>query len=158
QSLAARGPLTLTELERVTGRSKSLVFRSLRELEQRQFVSRASDHRYRLGLVAFEVGAAFLSQGGIDDSIRETLRVLADQTGESTNLGILRGAEVLYLMKFEGRASYVTLSRVGGRAPATCTANGKALLSTLSTAELKKAVQEPFAQMTQRSLTTFDDL
>ncbi|MCU1440641.1 MAG: hypothetical protein JWP85_1638 [Rhodoglobus sp.] len=150
--------LTLTELERGIGRSKTLVFRALRELEQLQLVARVGDHRYRLGLAAFEVGAAFLTQGQIDDSIRTTLRDLADESGESTNLGVLRGSEVLYLMKYEGHGAYVTLSRVGGRVPATCTAIGKALLSTLSSDELHAIVHDPLPQMTPASISRMTEL
>lgn len=159
KALAAEGhALTLTELERATGRNKSLIFRSLRELEQRQFVARVYDHRYRLGLLAFEVGVAFLSQDTADDSIRNTLRELADETGESANLGVLRGSEVLYLMKFEGRGSFVTLSRVGGRVSASCTAIGKALLATLTSEELRQVVPDPLIRMTPASIVTLEEL
>jgi len=159
RELAKAGhPLSLSDLERATGRSKTLVFRSLRELENLQFVVRVPDRRYRLGLSAFEVGAAFITQPDIDDSVRATLRRLADDSGESANLGVLRSNEVLYLMKFESRASFVTLSRVGGRVPATCTAIGKALLAMLDPEQLRTTFSDPLPQMTSDSICGLDEL
>lgn len=154
----ANRPLRLAEIEREVGRSKSIVFRTLRELEQLGFVSCSHDRRYRLGVAAFEVGAAYLARGRAVDSIRAVLRDLAQRAGESTNLSVLQGQDVLYLMKFEGPTSYVTISRLGGRVPASCTASGKALLATLPSPAVRDLLPEPLTRLTPSSPATLDEL
>lgn len=150
--------LSLTELERATGRTKSLLFRTLQELVRHEFVHRSHDRRYSLGIAAFEAGAAYLAKHTNRDTIRRVLRDLADSAGQSTNLSILRGCDALYLMKFQGPTTHVTISRVGGRVPATCTASGKALLASLEPEEVRHHVRDPLDQMTPWSIATFDEL
>lgn len=150
--------LTLAQLERTLPRSKSLIFRVLRELESRELVARDSSGRYRLGIEAFELGAAYLHQSSYTDVIRQTLEQLARDTGDTVNLGVLRGGEVLYIMKFPGASSYVTISRVGGRVPANCVAIGKALLAQLPEEEIRGRLRDPLTKMTERSVDRVDDL
>lgn len=151
-------PLSLAQLERELHRSKSLIFRVLRELEARELVVRDSVGRYRLGIEAFELGAAYLNQSPYAEVVRQTLEQLAISTGDTVNLGVLRGTDVLYIMKFQGASSYVTVSRVGGRVPANCVAIGKALLASLSDDEIRARFDEPLPQMTERSVDRLDDL
>ena len=151
-------PLTLAQLERLLPRSKSLIFRVLRELESHELVMRDGLGRFRLGIEAFEMATAYLSQWAFADVVRQTLEQLADETGDTVNLGVLRGGEVLYLMKFQGASSYVTISRVGGRVPANCVAIGKALLEKLDDSDVQRRFTEPLPQMTERSVRTMDGL
>lgn len=152
------GPVTLAQLERQLPRSKSLIFRVLRELEARQFVMRDEAGRFRLGIEAFEMATAYLGQWAFADVVRQTLEQLANATTDTVNLGTLRGPEVLYLMKFQGSSSYVTVSRVGGRVPANCVAIGKALLAELSDTEVQARLRDPLPQMTERSVATLNEL
>lgn len=151
-------PLSLAQLERSLSRSKSLIFRVLRELETRELIARDSAGRYRLGIEAFEMGAAYLNQSTYTDVIRRVLEQLARETRDTVNLGVLRGNDVLYVMKFPGASSYVTISRVGGRVPANCVAIGKALLAELSDADIRSRFSHPLPQMTEHSVQTVDDL
>lgn len=155
---ASDSPLTLAQLERVLSQSKSLIFRVLRELESREFVSRDAAGRFRLGIEAFEMATAYLSQWAFSDVVRQTLEQLAAETGDTVNLGVLRGTEVLYLMKFQGASSYLTISRVGGRVPANCVAIGKALLAELTDDAIRKRFRDPLPQMTEDSVQTVADL
>lgn len=151
-------PITLAQLERQLPQSKSLIFRVLRELEARDFVVRDQTGRFRLGIEAFEVATAYLSQWGLADVVRLTLEQLADATGNTVNLGVLRGSQVLYLMKFQGASAYVTVSRVGGRVPANCVAIGKALLAQLPDNEVRRRFSDPLPRMTDQSVRTVDGL
>lgn len=152
------GALTLAQLERILPRSKSLIFRVLRELETHELVARDPMGRYRLGIEAFELGGAYLSQLAYVDVVRQALEQLAAETGDTVNLGMLRGPDVLYLMKFQGESAYVTISRVGGRVPASCVAIGKALLAHLPDSELRRRLHDPLPKMTDRSVATIDEL
>lgn len=152
------GPITLAQLERKLPRSKSLIFRVLRELEAREFIMRDHAGQFRLGIEAFEMATAYLGQWAFANVVRQSLEQLADETGDTVNLGVLRGTEVLYLMKFQGASSYVTVSRVGGRVPANCVAIGKALLAELPDTEIRARMRDPLPQMTDQSVQTVRDL
>ena len=147
--------LSLSELERGVLRSKSLIFRVLRELEAGDMVDRDASGRYRLGLGALEIGAASLGQRGFTELVGGILQSVADESGETVSLGVLRGSEVLYLMKFQGPNSYITISRVGGRVPATCVAIGKVLLAQLSESDIRAEFgRSRFPRMTPKSVST----
>ena len=147
-------PLALAEIERSLERTKSLVFRVLRELERQELVRRDGDGRYWLGIEALEVGAAYLMHSDFTATVRRVLQAAATATRENVNLSVLRGGDVLYLMKIPGPDSYVTISRVGGRVPAHCVASGKALLAELPSEEIRSLLHEPLATMTPHSPAT----
>lgn len=154
----ADGAQSLAQLERRVARSKSLIFRVLRELESHDLVARDGSGRYRLGIESFELGAAYLAHMSYADVVRETLAQLATDTGDTVNMGVLRDGDVLYVMKFPGASAYVTISRIGGRVPANCVAIGKALLAQLSDEEVRTRMQEPLPKMTERSVAHLDGL
>jgi DNA-binding IclR family transcriptional regulator len=151
-------PLSLAQLERAVASSKSLLFRVLRELEACDFLTRDAMGRYALGLAAFEIGAAYANQSPFVPVVRRVLQELARESGETINLGVLRGAQVLYVMKFPGRSAYVTVSRVGGHVPANCVAIGKALLTGFPEEEIRRRFPDPLARMTDRSVQTVEEL
>jgi IclR family transcriptional regulator, acetate operon repressor len=83
------------------------------------------------------------------------LRRLQEQTGETVHLGVLRGVEVIYLDKVEGRQSVRMYSQIGNASPAYCTGVGKAALSTLGDAHLRGILEaidfRPFTENTHRN-------
>lgn len=135
-----------------------MIFRVLRELTDKELVTRDVNGRYRLGIEAFEIGAAYMSQADSTEIVRHVLQELAYTAGETVNLGVLRSNEVLYVMKFLGPKSFVTISRVGGRVPANCIAIGKVLLAQLSEKELRAILSDPLPQLTNNSIATLEDL
>lgn len=154
----ANAPVSLADLERMLPRTKSLIFRVLRELADKELVMRDPNGRYRLGIEAFEIGAAYLSQADSTEIVRQVLQELAYTAGETVNLGVLRDNEVLYVMKFLGPKAFVTISRVGGRVPANCIAIGKILLAELTEDQLQRAFTEPLPQLTHNSIQSMEDL
>lgn len=150
-------PLALSEITRQLGCSKSLVFRVLRELEARDLVERV-DHRFGLGIGSLEIGGAFIEQVTFSDSVRGVLRDLKDEIGETASLGLLHQTDIVYLMREEGRNSVITLTQIGRRLPAHCTALGKALLSTYSDDAVKALFTDSFRRLTSRSIASFEEL
>jgi DNA-binding IclR family transcriptional regulator len=158
--LLARAPeaRTSADIAREIGRSKSLVFRVMRELDVCDLVSRGDDGRYWLSFGVLEIGGAFLANSDFIRSAQLALRELSRQTGETSNMGVLRDLDVLYVVKQEGRNSIVTISHVGARIPAHCSALGKAILSQLADEEIVARFSETLSPMTQRSIATRADL
>lgn len=157
-------PLSIAQIAARTGRTKSLVYRVLAELESRSFVTRGQAGSYSLGVAAVELGGAFSTSVPLLSSIRQVLRQLSAFTNETANLGILQGDQVLYLAREEGELSVISVSRVGKLLPANATAIGKALLAELSDDDVRQlfatrlTADGELGQLTPRSLTSIDDL
>jgi IclR family acetate operon transcriptional repressor len=87
------------------------------------------------------------------------LRALRDVTKETANLGILEEGEVVTLAQAESREIMRAISPVGGRAPVTASAMGKALLATYPDAVIiDLATRTPMRRITQKSLTSIEAL
>jgi IclR family acetate operon transcriptional repressor len=121
--------VTLADMAEVLELPKSSVFRYLVTLEDRDYAVRDAE-----GLRFFP-GPAFLQS----DSRRLDLLVqrahphlvaLRDEVGETVNLGVLDGSEVVYLDVVESERSVRLAARVGARDPIHSTALGKALTAT----------------------------
>lgn len=157
--LAASGrQLATSEIARETASSRSLVFRVLHELEAAELVRRHGDHEFWLGMQVLELGGAYASQWDFSQTVRQTMAELATDIGETVNFAVLDGAEIVYLLKQEGRYSVTTISVVGTRLPANCTSLGKAMLSTLPEEDLENRLQPPLPASTPRSISKMADL
>jgi IclR family pca regulon transcriptional regulator len=161
-ALARNGAeLSLGDLAEHTGHTKSLVYRSLAELEPRRYVTKLDNGHYALGLATVELGGAFAIQMPLMASVRRVCRWLAKQTEESVNLGVLQGDQILYLVREEGGRSVFALSAVGKLLPANAVALGKALLA-LNTddrvREIFAAQIEGHGQLTAITENTITDL
>lgn len=154
----AAQPQSLSELTRTTGVSKSLAFRVLRELESRELVTRGEDGRFTLGVSALELAGSYLQLSGLGTLARGVLRDLASESGDTADLAVLRGAEILYVMKEEGPHAYPTISHVGKRLPANCSALGKVLLSKLDDKEIVARFAGSYPQLTPKSASSWEEL
>ena len=66
------------------------------------------------------------------DRCRPHLTALARQTGETADLSVLRGNQMIFLDQAEGTSRLRTVSAVGEAFPLTTTANGRACLAALT--------------------------
>ena len=151
-------PHSMSALAKITGRTKSLVYRVIRELEATDCVQEVEGGRYWLGISALELGGAYISQSDYTSTARNVLQELSQETGETVSLATLRGSDVLYLEKWEGTYSVVTISHVGRRLPASCTALGKALLASLNDDEVSELHEDPLPTLTLHSIASVQEL
>lgn len=126
----AKGSKRLGPLAETLGIHKSTVLRLLQTLETHDFVRRRDgEPEFSLGLRILALSATILSDLDVRSAARAHIEQLAAETGETVHLGMLDGAEVVYLDKVESIHPVRMYSRVGARAPAYCTGVGKALLA-----------------------------
>lgn len=153
--LAVAGrPLATSEIARETASTRSLAFRVLVELEAAGLVERHGQHEFWLGMQVLELGGAYASQWDFSQTLRRSMSELAAEIGETVNFAVLDGSEIVYVLKQEGRNSVTTISVVGTRLPANCTALGKAMLSTLPDEDLDSRLKLPLPATTPRSIAT----
>lgn len=126
-----RARLTLEDIARATRLPRSTAHRILDQLVRLDWLDH-SPSGYRLGRRALAFGSGEGSHAGIRAAAAPFLHRLQLRTGMVAELAVLDGPDVLYLDKAGGRSALTVPSRVGGRAPAHCTALGKAILAWLA--------------------------
>lgn len=124
---SARVPLE--ELARRTRLPRSTVHRILDSLLRLGWVEH-SPGGYHLGPRLHRLGGG-AGHGEIRAAAAPTLNDLHHRTGLVVHLGVLDGAELLYLDRIGARPSSPSNARVGGRVPAHATAAGKSILAGL---------------------------
>jgi DNA-binding IclR family transcriptional regulator len=137
-------PVPLDRIARACGLPRSTAYHLVTAMIEEGFVVHLADeHRYGLGVAAFEVGSGYSRQEPLQRISRRTLAELADRTAHTAHLAVLHGRDVLYVVeeRAPGRAPLVT--DVGVRLPAHLTASGRAILSALPAAQVRALYPEP---------------
>lgn len=122
-------PVSLKQLAMETGLHPSTAHRILGAMAVSGFVERADPGTYRLGIRLLELGNVVKSRINIRDSAMPLMQQLHQRIGESVNLGVRQGDEIVYVERTSsGRSSVRVVHLVGARAPLHVTAVGKLYL------------------------------
>ena len=122
--------LGVAELSRRLGLGKSSVHRLLTTLLQEGLVEQdGRTGRYRLGIIMFELGEAVRLHMDLHGAAAAVLLALREQTGESVQLGVANGDDVVYLERLDSAHSLRLFGEPGRRVPLYCTSSGKVLLA-----------------------------
>ncbi len=125
-------PVSLDRLASAVGLPRSTAYHLMRAMEAEGFVTHLADeHRYGLGVAAFEVGSGYSRQGPLQRIARRPLAALADALGQSAHLAVLHGRDVLYVIEERAPGRPPLVTDVGVRLPAHLTASGRAVLAAL---------------------------
>lgn len=129
--------LQLREVARRTAINKSTAYRFLAHLE-------SAGYLYCDGTGAYVIGPKLARLGtGVNYDVmlrkigRPALQRLWETTGETVNLGILDGHQVLYVDVIESSHTFRLASEVGSRRPLHCTSLGKSMAAYLPPQELQ---------------------
>ncbi|MFG2961019.1 IclR family transcriptional regulator [Streptomyces sp. NPDC048291] len=143
--------LTLEQIAGQTGLPRSTAHRIIDQLVGVGWLEHMTTG-YRLGHRALGLGGREVSHSALRAAAAPTLHRLALRTGLVVHLAVLDETEVYYLDKVGGRSAVDVPSRVGGRAPAHCTALGKAMLAWLTPERLDQDYGSGLASRTKRSI------
>ena len=147
---------SLAELCPALGLHKSTAHRLMMVLEQHRLVVKSPETgRYRLGLRLYELGSRAIDGLDLRGRARPYLDRLQERFGETVFFCILDEGQVFYVDKVESQRSVRTACTVGSRAPAYCTAVGKAMLSELPDTEVAAIVRKSgMKTITANTITT----
>ncbi|WP_062464101.1 IclR family transcriptional regulator [Demequina soli] len=123
--------LKLREISDRTGIPMPTAFRVVATLEEGGFLERSEDGTIRPGVAVLTLGSAALRGSGLVQVSEQPLRRLAETTGETVNMGVLLGDEVLYLVRLRNSDLVTANVQVGSTLPAPVTSMGKLLLAYL---------------------------
>lgn len=138
--LASRAtPVSAGAIARELGLPRSTTYELLTELAAAGFaVHLPNERRWGLGLVAFEIGTAYLRGEPLERAGRPVLAKLCIRTAGTAHLGVLHGAQTLYLAKDKAGFGGPTLvTEVGVRLPAALTATGLSILAHLPAEQVR---------------------
>ena len=131
-------PVPAASLARELGLPRSSTYHLLAVLAHEGFVVHLPEARaYGLGVSVFELGSAYLRHDPLERLTRPLLVRLVDRVGATGHLGVLHGAETLYLLKETPRGAISLVTDVGVRLPAHLTAVGRAMLARLPRAQVR---------------------
>lgn len=154
--------LQLADIATVLGVPRSSAHALLNDMTESRLlevVAGSDPPRYRVGLLAFEVGSAFLRQRNLADEARAIVDRLAATCDENAHLGILDGRDVIYAAKAESSNAIRVASYVGLRIPAHATAVGKVLLAAFDPTEVIALYRSrPPETLTAKTKTRLDDI
>ena len=148
----------VSELSRDLGITTGTAHRSVTTLQAQGFVEQnSSTRKYRLTVKIVALADSVRSRLSIADLAHERIAALAERSGETSNLAMLKDGEVVYVDKVASEAMIGIEVRVGSRVPAYCTALGKAILAFTPESEVTRyldaATFERYTPTTARSGT-----
>jgi IclR family pca regulon transcriptional regulator len=158
---AAEPKLTLAQVARRAGLDNATAFRILNTLVTLDYVERVAGSRnFRLTLKCLDLGFNAIARAELRERVRPVLRSLVGEVNEAASVGVLDGADVVYVERVQ--AGLVRLGvdvRVGSRIPAYCSAIGLAILAFLPREEQDRVLAlKPRVKLTPRTVTDLKDI
>ncbi|NMU93657.1 IclR family transcriptional regulator, partial [Achromobacter ruhlandii] len=160
-ALAAQpDPVTLKELSATTGLHASTAHRILNDLVVGRYVERVDNGLYQLGMRLLELGSLVKGRLNVREAAIAAMRSLHKLTGQTINLSVQQGDEIVYIDRaWSERSGMQVVRAIGGRAPLHLTSTGKLFLSTGDARQVRAyALRTGLAGHTRNSLTDLDRL
>jgi IclR family acetate operon transcriptional repressor len=130
ETMAGQGrPVGVADLVELTGLPQGTVHRLLQGLHLRGYVRRDSSRKYSLGTAAVRLADA--AQRSMSRSARPYLAELVELSGETANLAVLEGDDVVYVAQVPSPHTLRMFAEVGRHVPPHSTAVGKVLLAAM---------------------------
>lgn len=160
--LALFGPdrpeLSAGDVARQIAWPRSSVARLLAAMHGSGFLDRDGlSGRYRVGLRLAALGAVAVDATSLQRIAQPELEDLAQRSGETANISVLSGGEVVNVGLVLSPRPIKHMGWVGRRMPVHATAAGKALVAWRG-ADLSDVVRPPLRRCTARTITRMDEL
>ncbi len=152
--------ITLKELSSRTGLHASTAHRILNDLVVGRYVERVDNGVYQLGMRLLELGSLVKGRLNVHEAALAGMRALHKLTGQTVNLSIQQGDEIVYIDRaWSERSGMQVVRAIGGRAPLHLTSTGKLFLSTADGRAIRAyAMRTGLAGHTRNSLTDLEKL
>jgi IclR family pca regulon transcriptional regulator len=146
--------LSLAQVARALGCSRTRPFRYLHTLERLGYLRRDADAgTYRPTALTLALGYAFLDGQALTEIAQPVLERLKDEVRGSAHLGILDRGELVYVGAARTAVITAVNVRIGSRLPATSTSIGRILLAWLDPSEVDRLIGTgPIPAHTHRSI------
>jgi len=147
-------PHSLESLTRKTGYNKTTCFRFLKTMCQLGLVEQ-NRRTYHLGPAIVSLGLKALKGLNLRQASPPLMKRLRDETGETVNLSLLSGTEIIFIERVMSDYLVNTNINVGDRLPVYCASMGKVILAFMSDSNVEKIISQlEFRARTSRTLTS----
>jgi DNA-binding IclR family transcriptional regulator len=125
------GSVSLKELAQATALHPSTAHRILNDMVVGRFVDRGEQAgSYRLGMRLLELGNLVKARLSVREAAIEPMRELHRRTGQTVNLSVRQGDEIVYVERsYSERSGMQVVRAIGGRAVLHLTSSGKLFLA-----------------------------
>ena len=154
EALVSEREVELSHLCRQLKLPKTTVHRILLTLESLGYVKQnPANSKYLASIKFFEIGRQVARRLNFIETAHAHLVTLSEKTGETINLGVLDGVDVVCVDKVESKQQLKQDQPIGARHKAYCTSFGKAILAFLPDEErLRRLPQGTIIPFTPNSL------
>ena len=153
----ADGEVALSDLAESSGLPLPTIHRIMRTLVSNGYVRQQPSRRYALGPRLIRLGET--ASRALGSWARPYLAELTEAIGETSNMAVLDGNQIVYVAQVPSQHSMRMFTEVGRRVDAHATAVGKAVLAHLPeetvTQMLTRAGMRP---QTERTISTIDSM
>ncbi len=148
--------LSNSDISRRLNIPKSSASYILSVMENRAFLRRDEDRKYRLGLTFMSLTGDALKRLDVREISRPILKTFVKKSRLPAHLAILDSGHAVYVEKVESEKSFIKMDIwVGHRLPIHTTAIGKVLVSGLSDEEILEILeQRGMEKKTRKSITS----
>lgn len=144
--------LSLGQIAQRVGLARSTVQRIVDALSAEHFLMAATPTSgVRLGPGLIRLGASASVE--FDQITRPIITEFSQEVGETVDLSVLKGNSAVFTDQVQGPHRLRAVSAIGENFPLYCTANGKALLATVSEDKLERLLRNPMPRMTPNTIT-----
>lgn len=153
--LDAQGQIGVGEIASQLNLAKTTVHRILKTLHNRGIVIQDEQERYTLGYGMYKYAQGINRHQLIVNIARKPMARFAEKTGETLNLGILVGDEVVIIHSEEGEF-YSLQPTLSASSDLNCSGMGKIFLSSFSEENLVTYFDQDFKHRTINTITSLD--
>jgi IclR family acetate operon transcriptional repressor len=159
-ALARDESATLSDLSREIDIPTATTHRILTTLQNHRFVAFDDERQeWAIGLEAYRTGAAFLKRNSVIEVGRPVMRRLMQETGETANLSVPDGAEVVFVGQIETQNPIRAFFPPGTRTSMHASGTGKAILAAMRPMTLQMLLEEmPLTPFTASTHVTVSGL
>jgi IclR family pca regulon transcriptional regulator len=144
----ARPRWRMAELALAMGWSEPTTHRFLTAMVEIDLLATTRDGAFTVGLLPVQLGAVYLSVEPRREQLIARLDAIAEETGLTTQIGVLDSRAVTVIASLEGRSALKAAANLGERLPLHATALGKVILSQVVAEEVLPRRLERFTAKT----------
>ncbi|MFA5701931.1 MAG: IclR family transcriptional regulator [Advenella sp.] len=153
-------PVSLKEIAALSNLHSSTAHRILNDLAAGRYVDRVNNGMYQLGMRLLELGSLVKDRLNVREIAHEHMHALHRLTGQTINLSIQQGDDIVYIDRaWSERSGMQVVRAIGGRAPLHLTSVGKLFLAAAEPRSVRAyALRTGLGGTTGNSLTDLDRL